>query len=54
MPHDTQPYRQCSDCYYWVGHGCARKIQAQSGLDSHRACEDFMRASLHYAFFPKM
>ncbi len=51
-----QMHRQCADCYYRVGHACkALEISLRShGPDSNDSCEFFIRASLRFAFFPKM
>ncbi|WP_156612528.1 hypothetical protein [Paramagnetospirillum marisnigri] len=48
--------RQCADCYYRVGTRCAaaeaEEARAKNGSDGY--CERFIRASLRFAFFPKM
>ena len=56
MRDAQQMHRQCVDCYYNVAHSCraADSLQNRHGHDSNETCEHFVRASLHYAFFPKL
>lgn len=56
MPAPPPTLRQCADCYYRVESRCAspqaKPAPRPSEPDQH--CEHFTRASLRFAFFPKM
>lgn len=56
MHSANQTHRQCVDCYYRVNRKCKiADIAAQRhNMESNDNCEFFIRASLRFAFFPKM
>jgi len=56
MMADTKPHRQCSDCYYWLGHRCKLIDHGVNPADhaARPSCEYFIRAALRFAFFAKM
>jgi len=50
MGRHHQTYRQCSDCYHWVGHRCQGQPQPQPQLlrraGESPTCAAFVRGSL--------
>jgi hypothetical protein len=55
MQANQGPHRQCADCYYRVDGHCvlADKPETRRAENSD-SCDMFTRASLRFAFFPKM
>ncbi len=52
MGRHPQTYRQCADCYHWIGHSCQIRPQPpvrRSGGET-LTCKAFIRGSL-FNFF---
>ena len=45
--------RECRDCTYWTGRGCAVS-DVRSEKKECRGCDFFIRDSLRFAFFMKV
>jgi hypothetical protein len=56
MQGPQSAYRECVDCYYRVDGRCTvmESKGARRNVESPESCDMFTRASLRFAFFPKM
>ncbi|MBI3443967.1 MAG: hypothetical protein HY055_01020 [Magnetospirillum sp.] len=56
MAGDNGRHRECKDCTYWKGWGCAIDDvrSARPEKKESRGCDYFIRDSLRFAFFSKI
>ena len=47
MRHHNQAFRQCADCYHWIGNNCRTAAAQDTSVDGvTTACRAFLRGSL--------
>ena len=56
MAGENTLHRECKDCTYWKGFGCAINDVRPGGPEKKesRGCDYFIRDSLRFAYFMKV